>query len=151
MRQPQRDIAPGPVLLRYTAVQKLKKRFEDADTPVSGWWDEFRIEQIVVNLLTNALRYGAQQPVAVSLVVGQDAVRVEVRDHGPGIAPDQQQKIFEPYERGVGNEVPSGLGLGLYISRELAEVHEGTLTVASTPGDGAVFSLTLPRRDAPPA
>ena len=123
----------------------------DADTPVSGWWDEFRIEQIVVNLLTNALRYGAQQPVAVSLVVGQDAVRVEVRDHGPGIAPDQQQKIFEPYERGVGNEVPSGLGLGLYISRELAEVHEGTLTVASTPGDGAVFSLTLPRRDAPPA
>jgi len=123
----------------------------DADTPVSGWWDEFRIEQIVVNLLTNALRYGAQQPVAVSLAVGQDAVRVDVRDHGPGIAPDQQQKIFEPYERGVGNEVPSGLGLGLYISRELAEVHEGTLTVASTPGEGAVFSLTLPRRDAPPA
>jgi signal transduction histidine kinase len=123
----------------------------DADTPVSGWWDEFRIEQIVVNLLTNALRYGAQQPVAVSLVVGQDAVRVEVRDHGPGIAPDQQQKIFEPYERGVGNEVPSGLGLGLYISRELAEVHEGTLTVSSTPGTGAVFSLVLPRRDAPPA
>ena len=122
----------------------------DAETPVSGWWDEFRIEQIVVNLLTNALRYGAQQPVVVSLVVGQDAVRVDVRDHGPGIAPEQQQKIFEPYERGVGNEVPSGLGLGLYISRELAEVHEGTLTVASIPGEGAVFSLTLPRRDAPP-
>jgi signal transduction histidine kinase len=123
----------------------------DAETPVSGWWDEFRIEQIVVNLLTNALRYGAQQPVAVSLVVGQDQVRVDVRDHGPGIAPEQQAKIFEPYERGVGNEVPSGLGLGLYISRELAEVHEGTLTVASIPGEGAVFSLTLPRRDAPPA
>ena len=122
----------------------------DASTPVSGWWDEFRIEQIVVNLLTNALRYGAQQPVAVALVVEQDLVRVEVRDQGPGIAPEQQAKIFEPYERGVGNEVPSGLGLGLYISRELAEVHEGTLTVASTPGEGAVFSLTLPRRDAPP-
>ena len=84
-------------------------------------------------------------------MVEQDLVRVEVRDQGPGIAPEQQQKIFEPYERGVGNEVPSGLGLGLYISRELAEVHEGTLTVASTPGEGAVFSLTLPRRDAPPA
>nr|WP_315221941.1 hybrid sensor histidine kinase/response regulator [uncultured Duganella sp.] len=122
----------------------------DADIPVSGWWDEFRIEQIVVNLLTNALRYGAQQPVAVALVVEQDLVRVEVRDQGPGIAPEQQAKIFEPYERGVGNEVPAGLGLGLYISRELAEVHEGTLTVASTPGEGAAFSLTLPRRDAPP-
>jgi signal transduction histidine kinase len=123
----------------------------DADTPANGWWDEFRIEQIVVNLLTNALRYGAQRPVRVVLLVEQDVVRVEVRDQGPGIAPEQHEKIFEPYERGVGNEVPSGLGLGLYISRELAEVHEGTLTVASTPGQGAVFSLTLPRRDAPPA
>ena len=122
----------------------------DADVPVSGWWDEFRIEQIVVNLLTNALRYGAQQPVQVALLVEQDVVRVEVRDQGPGIAPEQHEKIFEPYERGVGNEVPSGLGLGLYISRELAEVHEGTLTVSSTPGEGAVFSLVLPRRDAPP-
>ena len=122
----------------------------DADVPVSGWWDEFRIEQIVVNLLTNALRYGAQQPVQVALLVEQDVVRVEVRDQGPGIAPEQHEKIFEPYERGVGNEVPSGLGLGLYISRELAEVHEGTLTVTSTPGEGAVFSLVLPRRDAPP-
>ncbi|MET0319777.1 MAG: hybrid sensor histidine kinase/response regulator [Duganella sp.] len=123
----------------------------DAGTPVSGWWDEFRIEQIVVNLLTNAMRYGAQQPVDVVLTVGEEQVQVEVRDQGPGIAPEQQQKIFEPYERGVGNEVPSGLGLGLYISRELAEVHQGTLTVRSEPGQGAVFTLTLPRCDAPPA
>lgn len=68
----------------------------DAGTPVSGWWDEFRIEQIVVNLLTNALRYGAQKQ-----------VRVEVRDEGPGIAPELQEKIFEPYERGAGNEAPA--------------------------------------------
>jgi signal transduction histidine kinase len=122
----------------------------DAATPVSGWWDEFRIEQIVVNLLTNAMRYGARQPVTVLLAVEQDQVRIDVADHGAGIAPEDQVKIFEPYERGVGNAVPSGLGLGLYISRQLAEVHEGSLTVRSTPGEGAVFSLTLPRRDAPP-
>ncbi|KQQ32702.1 histidine kinase [Duganella sp. Leaf126] len=122
----------------------------DAGTPVSGWWDEFRIEQIVVNLLTNAMRYGAQQPVTVVLNVHDDQVLVEVRDQGPGIAPELQQKIFEPYERGVGNEVPSGLGLGLYISRELAEVHHGSLTVRSTPGAGAVFTLALPRSEAPP-
>jgi signal transduction histidine kinase len=122
----------------------------DADTPVSGWWDEFRIEQIVVNLLTNAFRYGGQQPVHVALVVEPELVRIEVRDHGPGVAPEQHDKIFEPYERGVGNAVPSGLGLGLYISRELAEVHEGTLTLRSAPGEGAVFTLALPRRDAPP-
>ncbi|MYM29085.1 response regulator [Duganella sp. CY15W] len=123
----------------------------DAATPVSGWWDEFRIEQIVVNLLTNALRYGCQQPVHVSLTVEQDSARVDVRDCGPGIAPENQQKIFEPYERGVGSEAPAGLGLGLYISRQLAEVHEGSLTLHSKPGEGSVFSLTLPRRDAPPA
>jgi signal transduction histidine kinase len=122
----------------------------NAGTPVSGWWDEFRIEQIVVNLLTNALRYGGAQPVTVELIVEPEWVRVEVCDKGAGISPEQQEKIFEPYERGVANEVPSGLGLGLYISRQLAEVHEGSLTVRSKPGEGATFVLTLPRRDAPP-
>jgi signal transduction histidine kinase len=122
----------------------------DAATPASGWWDEFRIEQIVVNLLTNALRYGCQQPVTVTLTVDPDWARVDVRDCGPGIAPEHQAKIFEPYERGVGAEAPAGLGLGLYISRQLAEIHEGSLTLHSRPGEGAVFSLTLPRRDAPP-
>ncbi|NYE62953.1 signal transduction histidine kinase [Duganella sp. 1224] len=122
----------------------------DAGTPVSGWWDEFRIEQIVVNLLTNAMRYGCQQPVSVTLTVDTDWARVDVRDCGPGIAPENQAKIFEPYERGVGSDAPAGLGLGLYISRQLAEVHEGSLTLHSKPGEGSTFSLTLPRRDAPP-
>jgi signal transduction histidine kinase len=122
----------------------------EAGTPVSGWWDEFRIEQIVVNLLTNAMRYGCQQPVSVSLTVEQDWARIDVRDCGPGIAPENQAKIFEPYERGVGSDAPAGLGLGLYISRQLAEVHEGSLTLESKPGEGSTFSLTLPRRDAPP-
>ncbi|TFW22294.1 hybrid sensor histidine kinase/response regulator [Duganella callida] len=122
----------------------------DAATPVSGWWDEFRIEQIVVNLLTNAMRYGCQNPVHVSLTVAPDWARIDVRDCGPGIAPEHQEKIFEPYERGVGTDAPAGLGLGLYISRQLAEVHEGSLTLQSKPGEGSVFSLTLPRRDAPP-
>lgn len=123
----------------------------DAATPVSGWWDEFRIEQIVVNLLTNALRYGCERPVSVKLTVDQDWARVDVRDCGSGIAPEHHAKIFEPYERGVGSDGPAGLGLGLYISRQLAEVHEGSLTLESKPGEGSVFSLTLPRRDAPPA
>nr|WP_315256510.1 hybrid sensor histidine kinase/response regulator [uncultured Duganella sp.] len=122
----------------------------EAGTPVSGWWDEFRIEQIVVNLLTNAMRYGCQQPISVTLTVEQDWARIDVRDCGPGVAPENQAKIFEPYERGVGSEAPAGLGLGLYISRQLAEVHEGRLTLQSKPGEGSVFSLTLPRRDAPP-
>jgi signal transduction histidine kinase len=123
----------------------------DAPTPVIGWWDDFRIEQIVMNLLTNALRYGGAQPVVVTLAVTAESVRVDVRDSGPGVKPEHQAKIFEPYERGVGSEAPAGLGLGLYISRQLAEVHGGSLTLSSTLGAGAVFSLTLPRTEPPPA
>jgi signal transduction histidine kinase len=123
----------------------------DAPVPVCGWWDDFRIEQIVVNLLTNALRYGGGQPVVVTLAVMEDSVRVDVRDHGPGVAPQYQTRIFELYERGVGSEAPSGLGLGLFISRQLAEAHGGSLTLHSEPGAGAVFSLTLPRTAPPDA
>ena len=137
------DLAPAAATVGSSIVL-------DAPTPVLGWWDDFRIEQIVVNLLTNALRYGGGQPVVVMLAVMADSVRVDVRDNGPGVAPQHQAKIFEPYERGVGSEAPPGLGLGLYISRQLAEAHGGNLTVYSEAGAGAVFSLTLPRTAVPP-
>jgi signal transduction histidine kinase len=112
--------------------------------PVEGYWDEFRIEQVVVNLLTNAMRYGGGGAVEVSVHDEDGSVRIAVRDHGKGIAPDYIDRIFEPYERGARNGEPKGLGLGLYISRQLAKSHGGELTVESTPGEGATFSLTLP-------
>lgn len=117
--------------------------------PVEGWWDEFRIEQVVINLLTNALRYGGGGTVEISVHTedchpGGGQVRIDVRDHGKGIAPDFIERIFEPYERGARSGEPKGLGLGLYISRQLAVSHGGQLTVSSTPGQGATFSLTLP-------
>jgi signal transduction histidine kinase len=113
-------------------------------TPVEGWWDEFRIEQVVVNLLTNALRYGGGGEVELSVHDDGCNVRIDVRDHGKGIAPDFLERIFEPYERGARAGEPKGLGLGLYISRQLATSHQGMLTVSSTLGQGATFSLTLP-------
>lgn len=117
----------------------------DAPAPVQGCWDEFRIEQVIVNLLTNGLRYGGGKPVQVRLSATDTEARIDVIDRGPGIPEDMQHRIFLPYERGQGNDVPSGLGLGLYISRQLAEAHQGTLTVQSKPGEGAIFTLTLPR------
>jgi signal transduction histidine kinase len=117
--------------------------------PVEGWWDEFRIEQVVVNLLTNALRYGGGGTVEIS-VHSEDCtpsggqVRIDVRDHGKGIAPDFIERIFEPYERGAKTGETKGLGLGLYISRQLAASHGGKLTAQSTLGQGATFSLSLP-------
>ncbi|GAB3435270.1 hybrid sensor histidine kinase/response regulator [Massilia solisilvae] len=119
--------------------------------PVAGCWDEFRIEQVIVNLLTNALRYGGSRPVEVSVQDAPGQVRIDVRDQGRGIAPEDVQRIFEPYERGARNGEPKGLGLGLYISRQLAQSHGGELSVQSKPGEGSVFSLTLPCPEAPAA
>ena len=112
--------------------------------PVSGCWDEFRVEQVIVNLLTNALRYGGGQPVQVSVEQMGECVRIDVRDGGKGIAPGDLERIFEPYERGARNGEPKGLGLGLYISRQLAISHSGELRVTSSPGEGSTFSLMLP-------
>jgi len=116
---------------------------------VQGCWDEFRVEQVIVNLLTNALRYGCGQPVEVSVELTGDLVRINVRDQGKGIAPTDLERIFEPYERGARNGEPKGLGLGLYISRQLAISHGGELKVTSTPGAGSVFSLVLPCTNVP--
>ncbi|MGB9992668.1 hybrid sensor histidine kinase/response regulator [Massilia sp. SM-13] len=117
---------------------------------VTGWWDEFRIEQVIINLLTNALRYGGGKPIEVRLAADSKEARVQVIDQGAGIPEDMLPRIFEPYERGPSNAAPAGLGLGLYISRQLAEAHGGTLTVCSKPGEGSCFMLTLPRTEAPP-
>lgn len=112
--------------------------------PVRGLWDEFRIEQVIVNLLTNALRYGNGRPVEVSIGDLDGAVRIDVRDQGRGIEPADRERIFEPFERGVATGELKGLGLGLYISRQLAASHGGTLTVDSEVGKGSTFTLVLP-------
>jgi signal transduction histidine kinase len=114
-----------------------------ADKTVEGVWDEFRVEQIIINLLTNALRYGGGKPVEVTLYVDKNVAEVIVRDNGNGITMADQHRIFEPFER-AGTKVGSGLGLGLYIARQLAEAHGGTLKVESTYGEGAAFRLQLP-------
>ena len=116
----------------------------EASESLCGSWDDFRVEQIIINLLTNALRYGARKPVDVALTAESGHAVVTVRDHGGGIAVEDQQRIFAPFERLGTNTVREGLGLGLYIARQLAEAHGGTLEVISTGGDGAMFVLRLP-------
>ncbi|MBG6073573.1 MULTISPECIES: hybrid sensor histidine kinase/response regulator [unclassified Polaromonas] len=116
-----------------------------ADQPVTGCWDEFRIEQVVTNLLTNALRYGNGKPVEVSVVLLGGSVAIQVRDQGKGIPVQDQQRIFDPFERAVGqDDSTSGLGLGLYITRQLVQAHGGTINVKSQEGEGSLFSVMLP-------
>ncbi|TFW15849.1 hybrid sensor histidine kinase/response regulator [Massilia arenosa] len=134
-------------LARRVSTAGTSVSFHPAPHAVTGWWDEFRIEQVIVNLLTNALRYGDGKPVDVRIESADDTVRVTVRDQGQGIAPEDQKRIFEPFERGKGNKVSGGLGLGLYISDQLARAHGGQLAVESKLGEGSAFSLTLPCRN----
>jgi signal transduction histidine kinase len=114
--------------------------------PVFGRWDRLRIDQIITNLLSNALKYGLGNPVEVELVADANKARLSVRDHGIGIAPGEQSKIFEPFQRAVDRRSFTGLGLGLWIVRRIVEAMGGTIRVESSLGAGATFTVELPRR-----
>jgi predicted ATPase/signal transduction histidine kinase len=115
-----------------------------------GRWDRSRVDQILTNLLSNASKFGAGKPIEIFLGEEAGSARIAVRDHGIGIAPAQQDRIFERFERAASKNY-GGLGLGLYISRQLAEAHGGSLRVQSQPGVGSTFILELPCAGPPPA
>ena len=115
-----------------------------AEQPVVGSWDEFRIEQVISNLLTNALRYGAHSPIDVRVYNQDGQARVEVQDRGIGIGEENQKRIFQQFERVSAKTVVAGLGLGLFISEQIVAAHGGTITVESRIGEGALFRVCLP-------
>ena len=109
-----------------------------------GNWDRARLEQVLTNLLSNALKYGAGAPVRIGLRPLEGRVRVDVRDRGIGISPDERGRIFERFERAVSARHYGGLGLGLYIVRRIVDAHGGHIAVESAPGSGANFVVELP-------
>ncbi|WAN09430.1 hybrid sensor histidine kinase/response regulator [Stutzerimonas balearica] len=112
--------------------------------PIVGVWDGFRIEQVVANLLTNAMRYGAGKPVQVSVSRVPDGACIQVRDHGIGISAKSLSRIFQQFERAEGSECSAGLGLGLYIAEQIVKAHGGRIQVESEEGKGSLFRVTLP-------
>jgi signal transduction histidine kinase len=116
----------------------------DAPASVKGVWDEYRIEQVLANLLTNAARYGAGEPVQVRLLASGDTAVVEVRDEGIGISEQDQSRIFDQFERATPKNADGGLGLGLYITRQIVHAHGGEVSVSSQPGAGSTFTVRLP-------
>lgn len=113
---------------------------------LSGEWDRNRLDQILTNLIANALKYGENRPVEVQGWDAEDFVRMEVRDHGIGIAPEQQHRIFERFERLVSERHYGGFGLGLWIVRQFVEAHDGVISVTSEVGRGSTFTIVLPKR-----
>jgi signal transduction histidine kinase len=115
---------------------------EEGET--DGVWDRLRVEQICRNLLSNAIRFGAGRPIDVSVAGDREFARLQVSDHGIGIAADQQARIFERFERGV-QQRSGGFGVGLWIVRNICVAMGGTVTVQSQLGEGACFTVMLPR------
>ncbi len=116
-----------------------------APEPAIGLWDCMRIEQVVSNLISNALKYGNNQP--IELTVERDSLagvaRLRVRDQGMGIPIELREKVFERFERAVGGQKISGLGLGLYITRQIVDAHGGRIWVKSELGKGSTFTVEL--------
>lgn len=148
-------LVPSPVDLREV-VRDVVHRFDlelqqrhvrvvlDAPQPVSGTWDEGRVDQIVTNLLSNALKYGAGRPIEISVRKQGSQAVVVVRDHGVGIPADEQERIFGPFTRATTARYHAGLGLGLWIAEQIARASGGRILVESRPEKGSTFTVELP-------
>ncbi|WP_129781589.1 sensor histidine kinase [Peristeroidobacter soli] len=117
----------------------------DLPGPVDGTWDHLATEQVLDNLVSNAIRYGDGRPVRIELNSEPAWVEVRVIDHGIGIAPEDHERIFQRFERGPAAPRSGGFGIGLWVSRKLVQAQGGTMTLRSQPGQGSTFSVRLPR------
>ncbi|WP_375757566.1 ATP-binding protein [Corallococcus exercitus] len=112
--------------------------------PVRGRFDRARLEQVVQGLLSNALKYGAGKPVEIHVTQDGPCARLTVVDHGMGVRPEDRERIWRRFERAVSVRNFGGLGLGLWIARQVVEAHGGSVEVTETPGGGATFTVSLP-------
>ena len=143
------------------AVQEVVERFREhatragstvtvrSDGVLEGRWDRLRIEQVITNLLTNALKYAAGTPVEITLSGTEHDVMVTVSDGGPGIPESAQERIFLRFERAAPMRNFGGLGLGLYVARQIVEAHGGEIQLDRLRPKGAHFVIRLPREQSP--
>ncbi len=118
---------------------------------VTGVWDRLAVEQVLDNLLSNALKFGAGRAIEIGLAADEARVRLTVRDHGPGIPAEEQARIFGRFEQAMGQRRHGGFGIGLWLVHRLVGAMGGGIAVDSGPGRGAAFIVDLPRRMPAPA
>ena len=145
-----RRIAKGLAVGRDGGMHRIAVH---ADGPVTAQLDPLRFEQIVTNLISNAVKYGAGKPIEVRIGRDRaaDVAHLEVIDRGPGIDPAMKEKIFEPFQRATTTEPIPGLGLGLYVVKLIVESHGGRIAVDTDLGHGSRFIVDLPRAGGPQA
>jgi signal transduction histidine kinase len=118
---------------------------------VEGVWDRLRVDQALANLLDNAIRYGQGKPIDLDVEADDESIRLAVRDRGLGMSAKDVARVFGRFERAVHARHYGGLGLGLYITRQIVEAHGGTVRVSTAPGAGSTFTIELPRHCEHPA
>jgi signal transduction histidine kinase len=111
---------------------------------IIGQWDKIRIEQAVSNLISNAIKYGNRKPIEVAIKKENDDALIIVKDHGIGIPKEQHEKIFGLFERAVSPTEYKGLGVGLYITKQIVKAHGGSISLSSKVGKGTTFTIKLP-------
>lgn len=155
IRNGQLSIRPTPVNLGdvvQSVIAQLALQCEAAGcsveiiqrAPVVGHWDEFRLEQAVINVLLNALRHGAGKAIEMTVKEVGCGARLSIKDNGDGILPENQQRIFQQFAHSGENKRSKGLGVGLFITDQIVKAHNGRIHVCSMPGEGATFSILLP-------
>lgn len=133
-------------------LMRLKPELEQSSCSVDinfceeiiGNWDKIRIEQVITNLITNAIKYGAGMPISITTQIKDDHLLLTVKDNGIGIAKEDHSRIFGRFERAVSITKFGGLGLGLYITQQIVKSHDGEIWVESDYGHGAAFIVKLP-------
>jgi signal transduction histidine kinase len=150
------ELVPVPVDLR-TLVRDALDRFDveirrrditvtvDAPDPVRGIWDGARVDQVVTNLLSNALKYGEGRPIEIAVRAEHPWALLVIRDHGVGIPADEQGRVFGPFARATTAKYHAGLGLGLWIAQRIVQASAGRISLTSRVGEGSTFTVELPR------
>lgn len=114
-------------------------------SPVTILGDRMRLEQVFSNLITNALKYGDSKPIEISIKVFAEKVGIAIKDQGIGVAPEDQERIFERFERATNRNIIGGIGVGLFISKKIVEAHNGEILIKSELGKGSTFTVMLNR------
>ena len=133
------------VASRFAAEQHASRVSLDLNE-AKGRWDRLRIDQVITNLVDNAIKFSQGKPIEIKLSTDAEGALLTVCDHGIGMSQEKAQRVFERFERGETRSEHEGLGLGLWITREIVLAHRGTISVESEPGNGAKFLVRLPLR-----
>jgi signal transduction histidine kinase len=151
-------VAPAPMsldLLLKRVMEEYRLTYPEhpllltTEGDLAGHWDEARLAQLLDNLLQNALRHSLQDaPIGLTVKAGPSQVTLAVINKGPLLPPEEREAIFEPFRRGK-RAAGEGLGLGLFIAKQIAEAHGGHISVESSVEHGTSFKVCLPRRSHP--